>query len=129
MQSPPTAAMNSYQGKPSIHGRRAVSIMVYNAGQSCLAVGQYQSARPRPAQATDWAQVMPPSPAPTMKKNSHQQLLRRNLVNTQQCDKENSHGNFTGHVAGAVNAHELVRNNNPSLQGWKEATGHSTGHQ
>jgi hypothetical protein len=96
--------------------------------QRCL-VGQYQSARARPAQATGWAQVMPPSPAPTMKKNSHQQLLRRNLVNTQQCDKENSHGNFTGHVAGAVNAHELVRNNNPSLQGWKEATGHSTGHQ
>lgn len=73
---------------------------------------------------------MLPSPALTMKKqNSHQQPLRRNLVNTQRCDRETYTKFFPGHVGRAMNAHELVTNNNPSLQEGKEATGHSTVHQ
>ena len=73
---------------------------------------------------------MPPSPAPTMDKQiSHQQPLRRNLVNTQRRDKETRTKFFPGHVGRAINAHELVTNNNPSIQEGKEAPGHSTGHQ
>ena len=75
------------------------------------------------------AQVMLPSPAPTMKKNSHQQPIRRNLVNTQRSDKETRTEFFTGHVGRATNAHEEVTNNNPSIQEGKEAPGHSTGQQ
>jgi hypothetical protein len=63
------------------------------------------------------------------KKNSHQQPIRRNPVKTQQCNKETRTKSFPGHVGRPMNAHELVTNNNPSLQGWKEATGHSTSHQ
>jgi hypothetical protein len=60
---------------------------------------------------------------------SHQQPLRRNPVNTQRCNKETRTEYFSSHVGRTINAHELVTNNNPSLQEGKEATGHSTGHQ
>jgi hypothetical protein len=73
---------------------------------------------------------MPPSPAPTRKKQiSHHQPLRRNQVNTQRRDKETRSKFFSSHVRRTKNAHELVTNNNPSIQERKEATGQSTGHQ
>lgn len=55
--------------KPSSHGRRTVSIMGYNAWQYCRqgAIGRPVVVRRRRF-PTGWAQVMPPSPRPTMKK-------------------------------------------------------------
>ena len=50
-------------------------------------------------------------------------------MNTQRSDKETRTEFFTGHVGRAMNAHEQVTNNNPSIQEGKEATGHSTGQQ
>ena len=64
-----------------------------------------------------------------MKKNSHQQPLRRTQVNTQRCDKEARTEYFTGLVGRTINVHELVTNNNLAIQESKEATGHSSGHQ
>ena len=76
------------------------------------------------------AHVMPPSPAPAMKEqNSHQQPLWRNLVNTQRCAREARTKFFPGHVGRAMNAHELVSNDKPSIQLGKEAAGHTTGQQ
>jgi hypothetical protein len=63
------------------------------------------------------------------KNNSHPKPSRRNLVNTQRCDRETRIKFFPGHVGQAMNAHELVTNNNPSIQEGKEASGHTTGHQ
>ncbi|WP_354260933.1 hypothetical protein [Arthrobacter sp. OAP107] len=50
-------------------------------------------------------------------------------MNTQRRTKETHTEYLTGHVGRAMNAHELVTNNNPSIQEGKEAPGHSTGHQ
>ncbi|MET3934444.1 hypothetical protein ABIE00_002490 [Arthrobacter sp. OAP107] len=51
---------------------------------------------------------------------------RRNLVNTPRCTKETRTKFFTGHVGRAINAHEVVTNNNPSIQKGKEAARHSS---
>ncbi|HEY3573432.1 MAG TPA: hypothetical protein VGK98_06360 [Arthrobacter sp.] len=50
-------------------------------------------------------------------------------MNTQRCNKETRAEFFSSHVGRTIIAHELVTNNNPSLQEGKEATGHSTGHR
>jgi hypothetical protein len=94
---------------------RAVNIMCYNnVGQGCLAIGsveQLMESRATPI-PTGWAQVMPPSPAPAVKKqNSHRRLSKRNLVNTQRLERC-SHQIFSSRGARAMNAHEVVRNNN-----------------
>jgi hypothetical protein len=50
-------------------------------------------------------------------------------VNIQQCNKEAHTKFFSSHVGRAMNALELVTNNNQSIQEWKEATRHTTGRQ
>ncbi|WP_306922931.1 hypothetical protein [Arthrobacter globiformis] len=50
-------------------------------------------------------------------------------MNTQRPRKETGTEFFSGHVAQAKEAHELVTNNNPSIQKGKEAPGHTIGHQ
>jgi hypothetical protein len=50
-------------------------------------------------------------------------------VNAQRSNNKTRTEFFLSHVGRATNAHELVTNNNPSLQESKEATGHSTGQQ
>ena len=50
-------------------------------------------------------------------------------MNTQRRTQETRTEYFTGHVGPGMNAHELVTNNNPSIQEGKEATGHTTGQQ
>jgi hypothetical protein len=65
-----------------------------------------------------------------MKKQQSQHEPRRsNQVNNQRPRRESQPEFFSRHVGRALNAHELVTNNNPSIQETKEATGHSTGHQ
>jgi hypothetical protein len=125
--------MNNYQQKtPDPQGRSAVSKMGHNIGHLAPpsgSIGQALSAR-RHRFPTGRAQVMPPSPAPSMKKkNSHQQLPRRSLVNTQRRDEESRAEFFSSHVGRFINAHDLVANNNPSSQEGKEATRHSSRQQ
>jgi hypothetical protein len=50
-------------------------------------------------------------------------------VNTKEATTKRTSNFFSGHVARAMNAHELVTINNPSIRKGKEATSHSTGHQ
>ena len=79
---------------------------------------------------TGWAQVTSCSPGSTMdRQNSHRKLSRRDQVNTKGCTKEIRTKLLPGHVARAMNPHELVMNSNPSIQEGKEAAGHTTGHQ
>ena len=79
---------------------------------------------------TGYAQVTSPSAGTTMDKQiSHLQPLRRTPVNTQRRTKETRTEYLPGHVGRAMNAHELVTNNNPSIQEGKETPGHSTRHQ
>ncbi|MGN7253376.1 MULTISPECIES: hypothetical protein [unclassified Arthrobacter] len=47
-------------------------------------------------------------------------------MNTQRRDRETRTKFFPDHVGRAINAHELVTNNNPSIQEGKEAPGHSS---
>ena len=133
--STPKATMNNYQQKTpdprkkggEHHGlqrrarlsrRRAVTDSTSAPGDTDSLPVERKSCRP-------------PPPARTMKKkNNHQQLLRRNLMNTQRSQKETRTKFFSGHDGSAINVHELVANNNPSLQEWKEAARHSSaGHQ
>jgi hypothetical protein len=58
------------------------------------------------------------------KQINHLQPPRRNLVNTERCSKEPRTEFVARHVGRARNVHELVTNNNPSIQEGKEATGH-----
>ncbi|MDQ0618261.1 hypothetical protein [Arthrobacter globiformis] len=62
------------------------------------------------------------------KNNSHPKPSRRNLVNTQRCDRETRIKFFPGHVAQATDVHEQVTKDAPSIQEGKEASGHTTGH-
>jgi hypothetical protein len=58
---------------------------------------------------TTSAQVMPPSPRPTMNKhNSNHEPRRRSLVNTQRTRKETRPEISSGHVAPTSHAHEQV---------------------
>ena len=50
-------------------------------------------------------------------------------MNTQRGTKETRTKYFTGHVGRTMKVHELVTNNNPSIQEGKEATGHSSRQQ
>jgi hypothetical protein len=50
-------------------------------------------------------------------------------MNNQQRRKETHTRFVSGHVAQAKDVHEQVTKDKPSIQGRKEATGHSTGHQ
>lgn len=50
-------------------------------------------------------------------------------MNNQRCAKEARTKFLPGHVGRTMNAHELVSNNNPSIQEGKEAPGHTTGQQ
>jgi hypothetical protein len=50
-------------------------------------------------------------------------------VNTKEATTKPTAKFLTGHVARARNAHELVTNNNPSIQETKEAPRHTPGHQ
>jgi hypothetical protein len=64
------------------------------------------------------------------KQNSHHERSRRNQSeHPKMRHRETRTEFFPGHVGRAMNAHELVTNDNPSIQEGKEATGHSTGHQ
>ncbi|WP_395403193.1 hypothetical protein ACHMXB_04745 [Arthrobacter sp. UC242_113] len=45
-------------------------------------------------------------------------------MNTQRCDEETHTKFFPYHVGRAMDAHELVANNNPPIQEGKEAPGH-----
>ena len=50
-------------------------------------------------------------------------------MNNQQRRKETHTRFVSGHVAKAKDVHEQVTKDKPSIQGRKETTGHSTGHQ
>jgi hypothetical protein len=63
------------------------------------------------------------------KQNSHPKQSRRSQVNNQRLSKETRTKFSSRHVGRTLNVHELVTNNNPSIQAGKEAPGHSIGHQ
>jgi hypothetical protein len=54
---------------------------------------------------------------------------RRSPVSTERRNKEPRTEFVSRHDGSALNVHELVRNDNPSIQEGKEAPGHSTAHQ
>jgi hypothetical protein len=108
--------------------------MGYNVGQRCLAVGQYRAARWRPTAQIHYRlstrHVVLPRTDHELAEQPPRAEHEGTKVNTQRCcHRETRTEFFPSHVGRAMNAHELVTNDNPSIQEGKEATGHSTGRQ
>ena len=107
--------------------------MGYNVGQRYLAVGQYRAACWRPTAQIHYRlatrHVVLPRTDHELAEQPPPAEQEGTKVNTQRCHRETRTEIFSGHVGRAMNAHELVTNDNPSIQEWKEATGHTTGRQ